>query len=153
MRLYSDRPDIQVPGRWYRCQPGAQTVGWTAFFARRNELQDKGDYPLGEVYQRGYAYSKTPANPQLKGTSFCGSPSAWQNGVPYSAGTLPVGQNGIPLCCGITPKSTLLLGGKSARVLIGQGGLVLSGGKPPPLVVSGNACGCGTITASVSTFT
>jgi hypothetical protein len=126
MRLYSDRPDILTPGRWYRCADTAQPVGWTVFFARRNDLEDRYDPPLGEVYQPHYQYSKVPANPRLTGTTSCGSSSAWTAGILFGSNALGVGQNGIPLCCGIQPQTTLLLRAAGYYVRIGSGGLVLS---------------------------
>ena len=146
MRLYSDRPDILTPGRWYRCPPTAQPVGWTAFFARRNELEDHVDAPVGEVYQRQYGYSKSPPNPRLTGTRYCGSAAAWTQGVTYATGTLPVAQNGLPVCCGVPPRTSLVLSGVGARVRIGTGGLVL--GSVARRSDSASVCTCMSIGAT-----
>jgi hypothetical protein len=145
MRLYSDRPDILVPGRWYRCPPTAQPVGWTAFFARRNNLEDRGEYPLGEVYQRHYAYSKKPLNTRLTGTRFCGDPRAWEGGIPFGTNALAVGQNGIPVCCGVPARSSLILGGSGQRVRVGIGSLVLSSPRPTTYASAGGVCMCETV--------
>lgn len=120
MRLYSDRPDLLTPGRWYRCPPGAQSVGWTAFFARRNELQDTVDAPLGEVYQSRYAYSSAPPNPRLNGLHTCGGP-ALTEGIPYADRPgLVLDVTGMPQCCQAAPPppARLTLCGQGSTPLV-----------------------------------
>lgn len=139
MRLYSDRPDILVPGRWYRCPPGAKPVGWTAFFARRNELQDTVDAPLGEVYQSRYAYSKTPANPRLDGQHACGGPPLLE-GIPYADRPgLVLDVTGMPTCCQAAPPppARLTLCGQGSTPQVYTATVAISAKEmPPPPTVS-----------------
>lgn len=143
MRLYKDRPDILTPGRWRFCPPGAIVTPTSVFFARRNDLDDTGDYALGEVYQRNYSWSNGKTQGRLTGLNYCGSSDVWLNGNLFGE-TLPLDQGGIPLCCklGPPPPNPLLLGGSGRRVRVGHGVLMVGGGGLGFVKVSASVCTC-----------
>lgn len=135
MRLFSDRPDVLTPGRWYFCQPGAQWVPFAHAFGSSAWHDDEWeeDPPIGEVFQAFIKHRKK-GNPRLAGRKVCGSKKVWQEGVPYSQrGTLGVDDDGVPVCC--TPNPFLpgpAAAGGSCRLwhetpMIGSGG-ALGGG-------------------------
>jgi hypothetical protein len=145
MRLYPDRPDVLTYGRWRRCPPGAIDTPTSVFFARRNDLDDTADRPLGEVYQRSYRYSRGESDPRLNGQHYCGSPSVWLSGILYdSRPGLVLDASGVPLCCqaGPPPPARLRLHGRGARVRIGHGPFALGGHGRRVVTQSSLACSC-----------
>jgi hypothetical protein len=139
MRLFSDRPDVLTWGRWRWSPPGAITGPPTVFFARRNQLQDEEDRPLGEVYAIQYAYTKGHADPRLTGLHYCGS-QAWTQGILYADRPgLELDATGIPLCCSAAAPAPG--GGRG-------GGLGVWGPVRPPVVTPSmpSVCTCATIT-------
>lgn len=105
-------------------------MGWTAFFARRNDLEDRYDAPLGEVYQGRYAYSQEPADRRLNGRHRCGD-RAWLEGITYADRPgLELDPTGMPLCCQAAPPPP-------ARLILSGQGVVPT---PPPISLS--ACSC-----------
>jgi hypothetical protein len=103
MRLYNDNPGVLTPGRWRFCPPGAILAPATVFNSRRWSLEDDTDYPLGEVYQTHYRYSRGESDPRLTGLHYCGG-SAWTQGITYASRPgLVVDATGTPLCCQALP--------------------------------------------------
>lgn len=101
MRLYSDRPDVLTPGRWYFSPEGAKVIPFQHKFGSSSWLPNGRDdsVPLGEVGARG-AWTNGRCPPQFDGTHFCGQQSAWQNGILYADRPgLPADPFGFPLCC------------------------------------------------------
>ncbi len=101
MRLYKDRPDILVPGRWHWCVPDAVVLpfphAFGSFTLQQGEVRDTpliGEEPL----KRGR--SKGNSSPRYIGRNWCGGVDLWQNGSLYSQrGTPAVDQEGVPVCC------------------------------------------------------
>jgi hypothetical protein len=101
MRLYSDRPDIAVPGSWHFAPEGAKFLPFATSFgsSRWDDYRIRDDFPLGELRRTG-RYSKGKSDPRFLGDHFCGSASAWLNGIPYASRPgLVLGPEGIPICC------------------------------------------------------
>lgn len=101
MRLYPDRPDVLTLGRWYFCLPGARAVPYKHSFG--SSLWDPKGYdfevPVGEVLRvPGWVSGATDA--RNVGRHFCGSASAWLEGIPYADRPgLELDAEGLPLCC------------------------------------------------------
>lgn len=105
MRLFSDRPDVTTPGRWYFCPPGAKYVRFNDRFVSMNWDNDRldGPPPIGE-FAKLSNWSSGVAPPRYKGVNTCGSAAAWLNGVPYAQrGTPAVDVDGYPTCCVLNP--------------------------------------------------
>lgn len=138
MRLFRDRPDITVAGRWHFCPPGAKVLPFPHVFASYQWDPDEWsvDPQLGEVPVYG-GYSKGQSSDRLTGQHWCGSAEEWLHGSLYAdRGRLPVDPEGIPFCCRPLPikPGGLVLGGTGSFAPRGSGGVVFGGtGFPPGL--------------------
>lgn len=99
-RLYRDRPDILVPGRWRWSSPGAIVVPYLHAFDSStwdpwNLDQSEG---VGEV-ERG-AYYNGAGLPTMNGRRFCGGEEVWRLGGLYDDRGSPG-----PDCCKATAAS------------------------------------------------
>lgn len=101
MRLYPDRPDILVEGKWCFCAPGARAVPYghpftpSVWDANQEQLDDG---LVGEVSRDGWYNGVRPEG--WIGRRVCGDASAWRHGVDWDGSSpLPVGVDGLPSCC------------------------------------------------------
>lgn len=105
MRLFRDRPDVLIPGRWQFCPPGAKAIPYLHPWASSNwdwEHRYPLDPPLGEVTHGSWFKGNT--NPRYTGQNWCGTREVWENGAPYAArGTPAVDLDGVPFCCATRP--------------------------------------------------
>jgi len=106
MRLYRDRPDVLVTGRWQWCPPGAVAIPYLHRFG--SSKYDENDFELpadsvGEVERLpGPVPSNTP--PRYTGQRWCGGEEVWTQGALYSQRFTPaVDEEGIPFCCEALP--------------------------------------------------
>lgn len=106
MRLYRDRPDILVPGRWYWCPEGAVDIPYAHRFLsyRLDDFTNEGESPdIGEI-SHWDGQQTHQGNPRYTGQHWCGSEDFWVNGVPYALrGTQQLDWEGVPLCCITSP--------------------------------------------------
>jgi len=104
MRLYPDRPDVLVPGRWRRCRPGASAIPFLHSFGSQVwDYTRDFDVSLGEVRGLG-AWVNGAGLPQFQGQHFCGGADAWLHGIPYADRPgLDLDDAGVPLCCKPAP--------------------------------------------------
>lgn len=105
MRLFRDRPDVLVSGRWYWCPAGAVDIPYTHVFSSRNcdNSTDPIDPPLGETSE-WLGKARGGENPRLTGQNWCGSEMVWTQGALYSQrGTPAVDDEGVPVCCQSLP--------------------------------------------------
>lgn len=102
MRLFADRPDVLVAGRWYWCPPGAVAVPYLHRFASKHFDYDGfrlDDNSVGEVSVIP-GYTDGIGNARYTGQHWCGSESAWTQGVLFAqAGTPASDEDGVPFCC------------------------------------------------------
>lgn len=101
MRLFSDRPDVLVPGRWLWCAPGALPVPFPHVFHSLGRLprEELDDDSLGEVLGSNVLCKAEVVNGP-PGIVPCGSPDVWLNGALYADRGTPVdGPDGYPDCC------------------------------------------------------
>lgn len=101
MRLYPDRPDVLVWGRWYFCPPGAVAVPFVHAFGSSVWDNDKlrDDPPIGEVRGAKQWTDGTPPSWAL-GQHYCGDADVWANGLPFAeAPGLLLDGDGLPQCC------------------------------------------------------
>lgn len=101
MRIFPDRPDIEVEGEWRWCPPDAKVIPYGIPWSSCNwdeATHAFADEQLGEI-ARG-EYSKGILSPRLNGQHFCGTQDEWENGTPYNErGKVPVDVDNVPLCC------------------------------------------------------
>lgn len=120
MRLFSDRPDVEVDGQWYWCKPGAKLLPFPHVFSSQNWDPSTADVnpSLGEVPgPRTWVKGEAPADQD--GLHFCGKKSAWQNGVPYAQRGQPiVNPDGSVCAC---PISNCLLQEDGGHILLEDG--------------------------------
>jgi hypothetical protein len=105
MRLFKDRLDVLVWGKWYWCPEGAKRVPFPHPFTSSRLLPDgnKHDVTLGEVFGAQDVHNES-ANPRYTGQNVCGSADVWKNGILYAdRGTPAVDFDGVPLCCDAVP--------------------------------------------------
>jgi len=135
MRLYLDRPEILVPGRWHFCPPGAVPVPFFHLYGSANWDPDERRDPLiGEVGSLPRTWSNGSADERLIGQNVCGNARVWEVGSFYEEReSLLVNEQGLPLCCRLAPIPDvgLAAGGDAifiaGRHLIGDGGLSADG--------------------------
>lgn len=111
-RLYRDRPDILVPGRWYWCPPGAVAIPFfhrflsyrLDDFTHEESGSDPRESPEVGEFSHWDGPSVVQANPRYTGQHWCGPEEYWTQGVPYALrGTQILDWEGVPLCCITTP--------------------------------------------------
>jgi hypothetical protein len=132
MRLYNDRPDVEVEGAWFFCQPGAKVLPIAHVFASQNWTPEgvHTDPPLGEVAGPRKWTNGIP-DTRFTGQHFCGSPEVWLHGIPFAERPgLVLEPDGTPACCK-APRAIRreTSGGDLAIDATAQGDNVFSGAK------------------------
>jgi len=100
MRLFRDRLDVLVWGRWYWCPEGAKSVGFLSPFKSSRLLPDdtKGTVELGEVFE-AQEITDGVGNQRYTGQGVCGDAEVWRNGILYADRGTPLRDwDGVPFC-------------------------------------------------------
>lgn len=101
MRIYRDRPDVLVPGRWCFCHSGAIVVPFAHAFGPSiwaPNYEEREPDEIGEVEQGEWCDGSRP--PGWTGKRFCGTEREWQQGGLFSAvGDTDFSPLGLPKCC------------------------------------------------------
>jgi hypothetical protein len=143
-RLYNDRPDVLVPGRWHFCPPGAKLAQMPHIFGSQvwTPKNMEIDPPLGEVLGRGPWFDGKPDS-RFVGQHFCGSPRVWLEGIPFADRPgLVLEPDGTPACCHAPPAVPEFTSGGDLEIDGGaEGGDVFIGAKarasvPLPLTLN-----------------
>lgn len=119
--------DVEVGIRWYKCVPGAPTLGWESNI---NSL-DWTCMPWlrtgkGEVFNAPREYHQQPPVPGALGQHVCGTEEDFRDGEKYLPDLPPVvySPEGLPTCCGTV--GGVVLGGTGVVPQI-TGGVVVGG--------------------------
>jgi len=142
MRFFADS-DLEIPVRWYRCQPGALPFpGYNRFASGNNSSPAPTDerfspalwQGVGEVGGAPREYSKEPAPLWATGQKFCGTLEEFAGGCVFDPDfEMPLHADGGPLCCHDDDK-----GGTSAAAGGNvQGGSAVGLAYGPPLYFRG----------------
>lgn len=102
MRLFRDRPDVLVAGRWYWCPPGAVAVPFLHRFGSMHFDYNDFDLPADQVGEVEVIPGRTSGIPNARytGQRWCGGEEVWTQGTLFAQqGTPPTDPDGVPLCC------------------------------------------------------
>lgn len=120
MRLFSDRPDVEVEGQWYFAKSDAKYLPFPHVFTSQNWDPSTADIDpsVGEVLgRRAWVPGRLPGGQD--GQHFCGDASAWQNGVPIADRGLPIVRPDGSVCA--CPITNCLSQENAGHILLEQG--------------------------------
>lgn len=107
MRLFRDRPDVLVAGRWCWCPPDAVPIPYFHRFGSMHFDYDGfelGADQVGEV-EVIPGYTSGVANARYTGQRWCGAKDVWTDGADFDAqGTPTADPDGVPICCQEEPR-------------------------------------------------
>ena len=123
MRLYRDRPDVLVWGRWRWCPPGALPVPFPHAFTPYRNWPEWAQHDTGEVGEIPHSERTLRDDPIARylGQNVCGSAEVWLLGGLYAdRGSIARDPDGIPLCCisGPPPPGGAVCGGEAEQGLV-----------------------------------